>query len=149
MAKEAKPEIGISKGLAATIMLVIAVVGFGAFWSDRGGAEAKAEANHYSIVGSHETRLTKVESGLTGIIERQTSIEKTQISLTKDQEAILIGQREMKSQRSEDMKLLREQRSEDAKLLREQRSEDMKFRAAQQKTISELNAYLRTIEKID
>jgi hypothetical protein len=149
MAKESKPEIGISRGLAATITIVVAVAGFGAFWNDRGGAEAKAEANHYSIVGSHETRLTKVESGLSVVIGRQTSIEKTQISLQKDQQSILTGQREMKKQRSEDMKLLREQRSQDATLLREQRSEDMKFRSAQQKVIAELNAYLRTIEKID
>jgi hypothetical protein len=149
MAKEEKSEIGISKGLATTILLVIAVISAASFWFDRGGTEAKAEANHYSIVGSHENRLTKVESGLSTVIERQTSIEKTQISLTKDQQSILSGQREMKVQRSEDMKLLREQRTEDSRLLRDQRSEDMKFRTAQQRTIAELNAYLRTIDKIE
>jgi hypothetical protein len=149
MAKEAKPEIGISRGLATTILLVISVVAALAFWFDRGGTEAKAEADHYSIVGSHESRITKVETGISDLKDRLTSSEKTQIVIQADQRAILSGQQDMKMQRIEDMKLIRDQRSEDAKLLREQRTQDMKSREAQQKTIAELNAYLRTIDKIE
>ena len=156
MAKEDQTTVGLNKPTMAMIVLILSVLAASAFWKDRGGSEAKAEAVHNSIVSSlietdsrHDKALTAVREEVDEVKERQTSIEKTQISLQKDQTAILTGQQEMKAQRVEDNKLLRDQRSEDNSLLRDQRSEDMKFRAEQQKVISDLNAYLRTIETIE
>ncbi len=161
MAKEQEhTTIGVNKPTMLMIVLVLSVIAGAAFWKDRGGTEAKADTTHAFVVESNTGRITETEKGLAIVRtdlttfkedtkERFSTAELTQLSIQKDQQALLKGQEAIQRQRTEDNKLWREQRKEDAKLLRDQRAEDIKYRADQQKTISELNAYLRTIEKIE
>ncbi len=101
--------IGLSKPMIGIIFLVIAIMGFGAFWKDRGGAEATAMAGETFLVNSHEKRITKTEVDITNIVKdvgqfkvatdkRFDTTEHMQIALKKDQEAILINQTDMKRQ---------------------------------------------------
>ena len=80
MAKEESTTIGFNRSTMALIALLITVAGFIAFWKDRGGTQAKAEAVHNSIVSSHETRIT---ANTTDIKEVRTEQHKSELARTK------------------------------------------------------------------
>ena len=103
--------------------------------SQSSGKEAGA---HVEIVNSHEKRITTVEYGLTKVVDRVTSTEKMQISLQKDQQSLLDGQREIKEQNKLDAQIGREQRKDDVQAIR-----------SLEKAVVGLDAYLKSIETIE
>ena len=109
------------------VKVVLSVIGSAVLiWGVATAASRKSTSHDY-LVSSHETRITEVEQEVDDLDTRMDSTEKMQISLQKDQQAILAGQTEMKSQLSKQA---------------ERQLEQIKVNA-------DLNAYLRTIEKIE
>lgn len=148
MAKE-KTTIGFSRSTTATVVCVVIVVAALAFWKDRGGSEAQAKAADTFLLNSHEKRITSNQRQIgevrgyvvefkEEVKDRFVGNEKMQISLQRDQQAILGNQTDMKLRMTEERKL----RAEDA-------MESRKLRIEQIKEMAELSAYLRTLEKIE
>ena len=159
MAKE-HTTIGLSRPMTATIMLVVVIAGALVVWKDRGSAEATAAATHNSIVTSHEGRITTMEFGVVTVVKdlsdfkeatvaRFNTNEKAAIRIEGSQKALLRGQRAMAEQRKEDIAINREQRKEDIKVSREQRNINAQIMREMKKNISDLNAYLKSIETIE
>lgn len=95
MAKEEQTTIGLNKPTMALIALLITVAGFGAFWKDRGGTEAKAAATHESIVSSHETRIAANTRGIKEIRTEQHRAELARTKMDVKMDSVITKQAEM------------------------------------------------------
>lgn len=138
MEKKEKSEIGISKGLATTVFVILAVISAMVFWKDRGGSEAVAVTTHNFLVEANSGRIGEAEKGLVKVTndltafkestaERFNDNEKMQIALQKDQQSILRGQEDLKAQQG--------------------KFSDLQLKQIQ--TTADLMAYLKTIESIE
>jgi hypothetical protein len=113
--------------LSPLVKVVTGVILFGITigtiaWSASGSNSAQA-----GLIVSHDKRIADAEGEIKSLDKRLDNTEKMQISLAKDQEALLHGQREMKEQQ-------------------------MKFadlQIQQIKANAELHAYIKTIEVIE
>ncbi len=120
-------ENGVRNEIPIWIKVGLGMAGFAILiWSTSWAASRDEAASGY-IVSSHETRLTKVEVDVDVLDNRLDNNEKSQIALQKDQQAILSNQGEMKIQITKQTDLQMEQIKESAKL----------------------NAFLRTLDKIE
>ena len=109
------------------IKLVIGVVLFGITVWGISWAASSSNSAHAGLVGSHEKRLLDVEGEVKSLDKRLDNTEKMQISLAKDQSAILTGQQEMKAQQSKFKDMMIEKIKSDA----------------------EIKAWIKSIDKVD
>ena len=74
-----------------------AILFFMGIWATAWGVGRNGSADSF-LISSHETRLTSVEKDVDIMDNRMDATERVQITLQKDQQAILSNQVEMKSQ---------------------------------------------------
>ncbi len=124
MAKEKKEIptwIRVGVGIVGSVALIWATA-----WGV-GRAVGKTSASEGFLLASHETRITHVEDDVDALDTRMDNTEKMQLTIQADQRAILNNQGDFKKQLHEQSRLQIEQI----------------------KVNAELNAYLRTIDKIE
>ena len=103
MAKEEQELIGFNKTKMAVILAILAVISYAAFWKDRGGSEAKAEAVHESVVSSllltdqrHDREISKNAREVKTMRDEQHRLEVARTALEGKVDNIGSGVTEMK-----------------------------------------------------
>jgi len=115
------------QGLSMLVKAVIGVVLFGiTVWGISWAASSGSSATAGTIM-TNQTRIMEVESDVKELDKRLDSSEKMQISLAKDQQAILSGQQEMKAQQSKFSDMMMSKIESDA----------------------EIKAWIKSIDKVD
>ena len=78
MAKEEQTTVGLNKSTMALVAVVLTVLAASAFWKDRGGSEAKAEATHNYVIESVIKTNERQDELISGNAKDITAIEKGQ-----------------------------------------------------------------------